>query len=547
MTTSELSGLIGWWPLDDGQDGRLSDCLGRSGGVVTGAVPCIHSQSDRLGPKRSLYFPRGAYAAIPDAPNVGTGDFSVCLWAKTSGYSGDTEVLLDKRMENFGPVRGWCVFLYQRKLGFQISDGSETNFLLDSFRWQSDSNWHHLAITIDRDQTDGGRWYMDGQAVGKPFAVSGRDGSLSNQFPLTLGRRSDAGGGYFGGDLSDVRLYQRVLTAEEIYQVHGSISADEPAFRILVTLPPVVSSAALQVKDSEPLPLPDGVPMRATRLEPEGEAPPEIAQPEQVDTRAALKLERLEQVRQKILTSLSAEALDLSWKALTHLLPEIGQLKNLQSLELKQNWLTHLPPEIGQLKNLKKLGLWNNKLTHLPPEIGQLQNLQSLYLQDNKLTHLPPEIGQLKNLQSLDIRGNSIQDFSPLSNHPNPNLRLYVAATIRGLVSLSRQYWTHSNQWKAEWLLTEPNASIRRMLLDRIGYDRICQELQSIELDSWREYTLLKIAAEVDVEPIHLLKMTCPSTAHIHVLRVPPDLNSARDAIRWTNWDVDPEAFAVET
>ena len=237
-----------------------------------------------------------------------------------------------------------------------------------------------------------------------------------------------------------------------------------------------------------------------------------------------LELERLEQVRQEILNSLSAEAFALKYRE-----------------------LTHLPPEIGQLQNLQSLDLWNNKLTHLPPEIGQLQNLQSLCLQDNKLTHLPPEIVQLKNLQSLDIRGNSIQDFSPLSKHPNPNLCLYVEATIFSLVSLPRQYWTHPNQWKAEWLLTEPNAEIRRMLLEGIGYDRICQELQAIELDSWREYTLLKIAAEVDVEPIHLLKMTCPSTAHIHVLRVPPDLNSARDAIRWTNWDVDPEAFAVET
>jgi hypothetical protein len=53
--------------------------------------------------------------------------------------------------------------------------------------------------------------------------------------------------------------------------------------------------------------------------------------------------------------------------------------------------------------------------------------------------------------------------------------------------------------------------------------------------------------AEVDVEPIHLLKMTCPSTNHIHVLRVPPNLTSAREAIRWVNWDVDPEAFVVET
>jgi len=37
------------------------------------------------------------------------------------------------------------------------------------------------------------------------------------------------------------------------------------------------------------------------------------------------------------------------------------------------------------------------------------------------------------------------------------------------------------------------------------------------------------------------------SALRFHVLRVPPDVTSAREAICWANWDVDPEAFAVET
>jgi len=71
--------------------------------------------------------------------------------------------------------------------------------------------------------------------------------------------------------------------------------------------------------------------------------------------------------------------------------------------------------------------------------------------------------------------------------------------------------------------------------------------LQVEELDSWQEYTLLKIGNDVDVEPIHLLKMTCPSTGFIHVLRVPPDLTSAREAIAWVNGGIDPGEFSVQT
>ena len=118
----------------------------------------------------------------------------------------------------------------------------------------------------------------------------------------------------------------------------------------------------------------------------------------------------------------------------------------------------------------------------------------------------------------------------------------------------------HPHQWQAQWILEEDNAELRRILIQGIGYARICQELQATELDFWQEYTLLKLDADIDgfqrnafdddapqKEPIHLLKMTCPSTGFIHAMRVPPDITSARAAIRWINWDIDPEEFSVQT
>jgi len=114
-------------------------------------------------------------------------------------------------------------------------------------------------------------------------------------------------------------------------------------------------------------------------------------------------------------------------------------------------------------------------------------------------------------------------------------------------VKLPEKYGkVHPDLWQAEWLLSESNAELRRVLIERIGYDRICQQLQAVKLDGWQEYTLLKID-NADVEPIYLLKMTCPSTGHIHALRVPPDIESAQEAIRWVNWGIDPEEFSVQT
>jgi hypothetical protein len=121
-------------------------------------------------------------------------------------------------------------------------------------------------------------------------------------------------------------------------------------------------------------------------------------------------------------------------------------------------------------------------------------------------------------------------------------------------VKLPEKYGkVHPDLWQAEWLLSEENAELRRLLIQRIGYDRICQELEVTELDSWQEYTLLSIEFDDDFDdegnakPIYLLKMTCPSTGFIQALRVPPDLESAQEAIRWVNWGIAPEEFSVQT
>jgi hypothetical protein len=103
-----------------------------------------------------------------------------------------------------------------------------------------------------------------------------------------------------------------------------------------------------------------------------------------------------------------------------------------------------------------------------------------------------------------------------------------------------------TKDWESKWLLKEENSELRRVLIENIGYEKICQELEAKKLSAWREYELLRIAENVDVEPVHILKMTCPSTGHIHALRTPPDIKDARQAVTWCNWGTDPERFVIE-
>jgi leucine-rich repeat protein SHOC2 len=44
-----------------------------------------------------------------------------------------------------------------------------------------------------------------------------------------------------------------------------------------------------------------------------------------------------------------------------------------------------------------------------------------------------------------------------------------------------------------------------------------------------------------------LLKMTCPSTGHIHILQVPPNLTNIEAAITWVNHGIHPDEITVAT
>lgn len=113
-------------------------------------------------------------------------------------------------------------------------------------------------------------------------------------------------------------------------------------------------------------------------------------------------------------------------------------------------------------------------------------------------------------------------------------------------VNLPTKYGSaKQHDWKSEWILKEKNAELRRVLIQGIGYGKICRDLNAKLVDSWKEYELLRID-NADVEPIIMVKMVCPSTGLLHAHRVPPDMDTARNAIKWVNHGIDKEEFIVE-
>jgi len=97
-----------------------------------------------------------------------------------------------------------------------------------------------------------------------------------------------------------------------------------------------------------------------------------------------------------------------------------------------------------------------------------------------------------------------------------------------------------------EEILAERNAEVRRVMIERFGYERLLERAEAEELDrdtdAGGERRLLRIEMPGD-EALVCVSVRCPSTGHHFVLRVPPDMTSCHQAVAWTAGYDDPAQY----
>ncbi len=95
-------------------------------------------------------------------------------------------------------------------------------------------------------------------------------------------------------------------------------------------------------------------------------------------------------------------------------------------------------------------------------------------------------------------------------------------------------------------ILAEANAEVRRVMIERVGFDWFVHHAKAEELDRDRdpggERRLLRIPLEND-EPIVCVSVLCPSTGRQYILRVPPTMTTCKSAVAWTAGFEDPSDY----
>ncbi|HSI32101.1 MAG TPA: hypothetical protein VK986_00810 [Tepidisphaeraceae bacterium] len=172
-----------------------------------------------------------------------------------------------------------------------------------------------------------------------------------------------------------------------------------------------------------------------------------------------------------------------------------------------------------------------------------------------QLRELPPWLGRLA---QLDLR-----DCSNLTTLPEGlEVSSWVDVAGTGITSLPRSMDGVPIRWrgvavdariaflpetiKAADMLAEANVEKRRVMLERMGYERFLTEADAQTLDQDRDpggpRRLIKVPIPED-EDLVCLSVLCPSTGRQYVLRVPPATTTCHQAAAWIAGFDDPDDY----
>ncbi|MDP3772440.1 MAG: LamG domain-containing protein [bacterium] len=221
------NGLVGSWSFD-GPDMAGNAAYDRSGNNNTGTLT--------NGPVRGIGKIGQAlsFDGVDDRVNIGSsaslnilGDFSFSGWFKANGNYTTAQAFV---ANSNGQSGNYAVTfaLTDNKFEFWNWAGGSN---ITSTRSISDDNWHHYAAT--RTGTTG-NWtlnlYIDGILDKTETSTTNPAG---DSFITAIGRFGEFDGYYLNGNLDDVRIYNRVLSPQEIkrlYNIGGTFKVNAPRY-----------------------------------------------------------------------------------------------------------------------------------------------------------------------------------------------------------------------------------------------------------------------------------------------------------------------------
>lgn len=210
-------GLVGWWKLDETSGTTAEDSSGNdnNGTLVNYMSPTW--VTGQIG--GALDFDGwNDYVSLPIGSVINS--LTNCTIATWVYWSWDSSW---QRIWDFGTGTTYYMFLtprnsYNDRMRFAITRSGAGGEEQTTAPSALPNGWHHVTVTIDADNHTH-KLYLDGSPVAQNTSGYREPDDLGNTNRNWLGRSQYSADPYFDGRLDDVRIYSRVLEADEIAQL----------------------------------------------------------------------------------------------------------------------------------------------------------------------------------------------------------------------------------------------------------------------------------------------------------------------------------------
>jgi len=212
-------GLVSYWSFDNGPE----DLKGMNNGSLVGDPVLVKGMFGRAYELDGGGYANGDYIDVADADSLDIiKDITVAFWVNPKGYYSGWETRFISKGTTVGNSHFKANFYgsssatsRRNKTAFQAYKTQNAVlgwYFISSFSPELElDSWHNIVLS--RKASIGGELYVDGISQGNPNYLDGGN-LMANNVNLRIGENS------FNGSIDEVRIYNRSLDAEEVYQLY---------------------------------------------------------------------------------------------------------------------------------------------------------------------------------------------------------------------------------------------------------------------------------------------------------------------------------------
>ena len=224
---NDTQNMICWYKFDQDATNMLVDTSGNNNSLTN--VNCTFNNIDFKTFNGSIAFTGSSYLQVTNDGRFNPDNFTISCWCKIVQPAANTYATIASCRNSTTVISGWIIYIYNNNLEFWTGNGSASSAgawsggginLFSSFA-TNPTVWRHLAITMNKAASTA-VIYINGALIStvsrtyvNNIATSLRIGAGANETSPALYLPN-------GSLLDDFRIYNRVLTANEISMLYAT-------------------------------------------------------------------------------------------------------------------------------------------------------------------------------------------------------------------------------------------------------------------------------------------------------------------------------------